>query len=1263
MSATIIEINIETVDRTNGTLEKTNRELEKMEKNVSKATNKVKDGFSGAGERVSRFQQQSDKAQSGLKKWMSEKYELLLEAKDRISPILERLKPGLKSIAGKAWSVTLKAVDLATAPLRGLFNLLKNPIFQVGAVLGVSVGIKDTVDTFANFEAAMSQVKAVSGANEEQLGALTEKAKEMGATTKFTAAESAEAFNYMAMAGWKTEDMMNGIEGILSLAAASGESLGTTSDIVTDALTAMGLKASDSGHFADVLAQASSNANTNVGLMGETFKYVGAMAGSLGYSIEDVSLAVGLMANSGLKGSMAGTSLNSIMTRLATNTRGARDAIEKLGVEFYNQDGSARSLKVVMDELRVATGEMTDKQKSNLAKTVAGVEAQKGLLAILNAETKDYEKLTEAVNNADGAAARMSDTMMDNLAGALTLLQSAADGVKIAFGERLKPYIKGLAVWLTDLMPDIERSLDRFMDYVDQMVDHTKLRIEGMTNTVEWKNADLFGKITIAWDTIILQPFSEWWQSSGKEKFAGFAGKIGEGIGTGINIGIMTLLGINPGNIFDDGTSIGVSFASGFLEGLKGMDILGAITSNFGSFATNPLGALLIGRGIFGAAKGLRTLFPPVSAGPGPVPVPPAGPAPAAGLGISASAVASVTGAVFALLGIKSGVDNLKRAGGLRYDVIEKTKEARTGMTKLGMVGAGAAAGAAIGSIIPVGGTLVGGLVGAGIGGLGAIFGGDTLSRWIGELTNAKDIQFETLLEMGHNLKQAADEYENITSTSDYARGLIDEYKKIEEAMNSGDLSKTELEAAQERLIEIGGLLQQVCPDLLTTYDVLNGKVSDRIGLLEKQFDYEDKQARRHFEQAYGEMMDNAPALQAQLPELQMQYDNLDADYDKLREYQDKIREIKQEFDELKNNGDEGWENTEQLNGLMKQAQEITQKYGFGYGLDDGFGESYEQIGDDLQSMMEEADSVKAKMDEVQQSLKATYDASITKMAMDQGINTEEFMAQIEQYNQLADAAAELALSGGLSKETMEGLKDILPEIENLNSQEAYAAIAEEMGNMSKDAEGAVQKIKDLNEKIKEVPEELKVKIKIITEGDITGFGINSSNLTDPSRLQKNARLKKYATGGILTRPHYGLVAEDGAEAIIPLNSKRRSRAIDLWRQTGDMLGIRAYANGGLIGAIPNDYQSIADTSGPSPMGALLPSWSNEAAGQNTPASNNANISVSVPTTVQVTVGGGMSESEITSILNRNMAGVADNLGEVIAAKLAAVYSNSPIIK
>ncbi len=257
----------------------------------------------------------------------------------------------------------------------------------------------------------------------------------MGATTKFSATESAEALNYMAMAGWKTEDMLGGLEGVMNLAAASGEDLATASDIVTDAMTALGMQASEAGHFSDVLAAAASNANTSVGGMGETFKYAGAMAGTLGYSVEDVALATGLMANAGIKGTMAGTSLNSIMTRLSTNTNGARDAIEELGVAFFNEDGSARSLTDVMGELREATADMTTEQKANFANTVAGMEAQKGLSAILNATEDDYNKLSAAIQNADGCALEMAETMQDNLQGQLTILQSGLEGLGISLYE------------------------------------------------------------------------------------------------------------------------------------------------------------------------------------------------------------------------------------------------------------------------------------------------------------------------------------------------------------------------------------------------------------------------------------------------------------------------------------------------------------------------------------------------------------------------------------------------------------------------------------------------------------------------------------------------------------------------------------------------------------------------------------------------------------------------------------------------------------
>lgn len=578
-----IEIPIETIDETEPELSNVIKKITKLGGTAEKAGKSAEE----AGKKVSAFDKSAEKTQNRLLKWAKEKYEVFLEAKERITPVLTAIGNGIKGFAGRTWNVTMKAIDFVTAPVRGILNLLKNPIFQVGAVLGVSIGMADTINTYKDFEAAMSQVQAVSGSTSAELSKLTDKAKEMGATTKFTATESAEAFNYMAMAGWKTADMLDGIEGILSLAAASNEELATTSDIVTDALTAFKMKASESGHFADVLAAATSNANTTVSGMGETFKYAGTMAGTLGYSIEDVALATGLMANSAIKGTMAGTALNSIFTRLSTNTGGARDVLQELGIEFFNANGSARDLSDVMDELREATATYSDKQKSSLANTIAGMEAQKGLLAILNASTEDYNKLADAVNNADGAAQNMSETMLDNLQGSLTLLQSAVDGVKISFGQRISPYVRSAAEWLTDMMPEIEVGLDQLMDFVERKTDSMKRKLDEIRGTREWQNADFFGKVKIAWREIIAEPFSEWWSSEGKQMLSDAAGNIGNAIGSGISAGVMLLLGIDVSDSINEGASVGKAFASGFAEGFDFEQISGKLWDGLKNMLSN----------------------------------------------------------------------------------------------------------------------------------------------------------------------------------------------------------------------------------------------------------------------------------------------------------------------------------------------------------------------------------------------------------------------------------------------------------------------------------------------------------------------------------------------------------------------------------------------------------------------------------------------------------------------------------------------------
>lgn len=309
----------------------------------------------------------------------------------------------------------------------------------------------------SDFEAGMSNVEAISSASAQSvttasgemvdgLTALTEKAKEMGATTKFSATESSQALNYMAMAGWDAQAMYDGLAGIMTLAAASGEDLATTSDIVTDALTAFGMQASESGHFADVLAQVSASANTNVGLLGETFKYVAPLCGTMGYSAEDASIAIGLMANSGIKGSQAGTALKTAIANMAAPTKAMAAQMAALGIEITNSDGSSKSLMEVMQNLRTSFDGLSESEQAAAASTIFGKESMSGMLAVINASDEDFAKLTESIYNCDGAAEQMAATMQDNLQGQVTILKSGVEGLGIAVYEKLQEPLKNLAV-------------------------------------------------------------------------------------------------------------------------------------------------------------------------------------------------------------------------------------------------------------------------------------------------------------------------------------------------------------------------------------------------------------------------------------------------------------------------------------------------------------------------------------------------------------------------------------------------------------------------------------------------------------------------------------------------------------------------------------------------------------------------------------------------------------------------------------------------
>ncbi|MCG1346611.1 phage tail tape measure protein [Staphylococcus epidermidis] len=349
----------------------------------------------------------------------------------RLGQTFSEIGPKIRSIGDSMKSVGRNMSLHVTAPIAAGF----------GAAMKKSIDFDDT----------MRKVKATSGATGDEFNQLRTKALQMGRDTKFTASESAEAMNYMALAGWDTKDMLKGVGGVMDLAAASGEDLASVSDIVTDNLTAFGMKAKDSTHFADVLAQTSSKANTDVRGLGEAFKYAAPVAGALGYSVEDTSIAIGLMSNAGIKGEKAGTALRTMFTNLSKPTKAMKDEMDKLGISITDSNGEMLPMRDVLDQLRGKMGGLSKDQQAAAASTIFGKEAMSGALAVINASDEDYKKLTKSIDGSKGASKRMANEMEGGIGGAMRKMKSAIESLAISLGDALAPMLYKVATWVTKL--------------------------------------------------------------------------------------------------------------------------------------------------------------------------------------------------------------------------------------------------------------------------------------------------------------------------------------------------------------------------------------------------------------------------------------------------------------------------------------------------------------------------------------------------------------------------------------------------------------------------------------------------------------------------------------------------------------------------------------------------------------------------------------------------------------------------------------------
>ena len=352
---------------------------------------------------------------------------------------------------------TLKAMRKMSSEAKATGKSIKSAgdtIANAGSAMTKSVTVPiagvgiAAVKTAADYESAMSNVQAITGATGDDFKKLTQLGKDLGASTAWSAQECAEAMQYTGMAGWTAKENIDGLKGILDLASASGTDLARTSDIMTDAISAFGYKASDSAKFADVMTKACTSANVSVDTLGESYKYCGAICGTMGYSIDEITTSLAVMGNMGIKSSQAGTTLKNAISNMAAPTKNMKAAMDDLGISIVNQDGSMKSWGDVIKNLQGSFKGLTQDQQAAYAKQLFGKESMAGMLAIINTSTSDYNALADSIKNSGGAANDAAQTQLNNLNGQLTLLKSALEGAAITIGDKLLPYIKSAVGWV-----------------------------------------------------------------------------------------------------------------------------------------------------------------------------------------------------------------------------------------------------------------------------------------------------------------------------------------------------------------------------------------------------------------------------------------------------------------------------------------------------------------------------------------------------------------------------------------------------------------------------------------------------------------------------------------------------------------------------------------------------------------------------------------------------------------------------------------------
>ncbi len=1141
-------------------------------------------GVAAAGKKIAETKLEitatlKDKASKGIqgviaagKKIAETKLEVAATLKDKASKGIQGIKASGKKIAGKVWTVTLKARDLVTAPFKKVLGLISNPMTQMAAFAGISFGLADTVKTGMDFESAMASAAATSGIDKtsKDYEKMEKAARQAGATTTKTAAESANALEYMALAGWDVDTSIQALPSILRLSEATGMDLARTSDMITDSMAALGLTVDELPTYLDKVAKAQNSSNQSAEQLLEAYLGVGGQFKNLGIDVTESATALGVMANRGLKGSEAATALNAVLINLTTGAGEAGDMMEHLGISAFDESGKFIGLQNVLLKVNQSMAGMTDKQKNATLAALGGkvhVDDLNKLLAGLN-ETNaegvtEWDALAASIDNSRGSLEKMAKTKTDTLAGSLAALQSAASEVQISISKKLEPYVRGMVDWLTAHMPDVQNTVGQVVDFVLNKIDSVTASIQSLTASPEWQNAEtLWDKIQLAWDKLIAEPFDSWWNGTGKTWLSDKAQGIGEGLGIALNKGIMALLGIDVGDGVTDGMSIGKSFADGFAEGFDGKKVAEAVWKGLkdslknlfkdagkllpggeNSSATSMLSAGIIG---IGAAKIGKTAYKAYKGGKALVNGGKAIGKVAKGITKAAPILAGVTSViemgVDAYHGIQkatewTGSDSIgakvasgigAALGGTGDGVTGKQSDARKALNVGTGALKGAGIGAAIGSFIPGVGTAIGAGVGGAVGAAGAAIGGSNIAKGLSSAGSAiKGFFAKTVPDT--IAEEAEDSF--MKALPETKKNIITKTMELFDNAKKASFSKT-------------------VPDTFT------------------------KGTKDSFMEALPKTKKNM------------------------------ITKTTEVFDNTK-----------------KASFAKTVPDTFTKGTKDSFTRTLSETKKDIIAKTTEVfDNTKEKTGEICDSISDFFTENLP-------VIKDEIQGRIDNF--FHDTKTQI---------------DAIWDDVKMFITETAPKIKEEIKN------GITNFFNNIREKINGIWGNVQNTFS-------SGFRVASIKGTTA----------KHAEGGIMNSPHVGLVAEDGAEAIIPLSSKRRNRGLNLWEQAGRLLGVRPYAEGGItkipmsskkpegsIGVDKNPPLEVHSSSKTSPSPELNPPPL---------ISNGVNPSVTIQNlTFEINMNGADTSDaqSLIETIKENVHGMTDEIAYQLAVAMQQVYANTP---